>query len=131
MYIFKRVLLISLVFFFYGLEAKVPNYKEAEKILKKTWDETFPLPYSKVLKRDTTGKGILVYRADLGTAYIYTFVIFLPRYTEVEKKPVALDEGREIFLKLIFLPGNKEKQYTIEFSRFDEPYNGRAIRWIH
>ncbi|EMJ99369.1 hypothetical protein AB3N61_17605 [Leptospira sp. WS58.C1] len=104
-----------------------------DKTLLAVWNRTFPVPYTKILKRDLAGKGVLYYRKNSKkSVYIYSYSVFLPLYMEQNEKPVRKDDsGREIKLKLIYDPSSEEEKYTIELGEFDEMYDAKGIiKWI-
>jgi hypothetical protein len=104
-----------------------------EKNFKEVWGKWFPVAYSKILKKDLTGKGVLVYKkTPERVVYIYTYLVFLPLYMESEEVPKEIPgKGREIRAKLIYEPAHPTEKYSIEFTEFDEQYNGKsAVRWI-
>ncbi|PJZ70923.1 hypothetical protein CH373_06935 [Leptospira perolatii] len=115
-----------------NLFSNVPTYHQADKILVSTWNRTFPVPFSKILKRNLNGQGILAYRKDSkSVVYIYTYLVFLPLYAEENEKPVPKDSGREVKVKLIFQPDSPGEKYEIQFGEFDEAYDKKRImKWI-
>ncbi|TGK03935.1 hypothetical protein EHO59_10435 [Leptospira semungkisensis] len=114
------------------LYSEVHRHSEMDKTLLSTWNKTFPVPYTKILKRDLAGKGVLYYRKNSKkSVYIYSFVVFLPLYSEEGEKAVQKEGGREVKLKLIYDPSSDEDKYTIELGEFDEIYDAKGIiRWI-
>ncbi|TGL58818.1 hypothetical protein [Leptospira sarikeiensis] len=114
------------------LYSDVPKYSEMDKTLLSVWNKTFPVPYTKILKRDLAEKGILYYRKNAKkSVYIYSYLVFLPLYGEQNEKPVQKEGGREVKLKLIYDPSSKEEKYTIELGEFDEMFDAKGIiRWI-
>lgn len=91
------------------------------------------MPYTKILKRDLTGKGVLVYKiTPARIVYIYTYLVFLPLYAENEETPKEVPgKGKEVRAKLFYEPSNPAEKFSIEFTEFDEQYNGRSVvRWI-
>ncbi|EQA36023.1 hypothetical protein LEP1GSC047_0446 [Leptospira inadai serovar Lyme str. 10] len=124
---------LVLIFFLVAapVYSNIPKYSELDRILLSTWNRTFPVPFTKIVKRDVSGKGILQYRkSSKKTVYIYTYLVFLPRYGEEAEKPVQQDGGREVKVKLFYDPVSSEK-YEVELGEFDEAYDTRGIiRWI-
>lgn len=112
--------------------AKVLRYSEIDHKLKETWDKAYPVSYTKIISKDTEGKGILHFRnKKKGDRYIYTFIVFLPRYKYEENVLVPEEEGREVFVKLYFDPVEKEEPYSIHLGEFDEKYEKKSkINWI-
>lgn len=111
---------------------KIPEYKDIDSILQTTWDNTYPVSYTKITKKDTLGKGIMVLKEKNQLIYLYTFLVYFPVYVLEEEKLVAREEGgRDILVKLYYRPGDKEVPYKIDLGEFAEKYNLRAVvRWI-
>ncbi|TGK01901.1 hypothetical protein EHQ53_15660 [Leptospira langatensis] len=130
--ILRPIVFVFLLIFVTDLYSEVPKHSEMDKILLNTWNKTFPVPYTRILKRDLSGKGVLYYRRSAKkSVYIYSFVVFLPLYAEEGERPVQKEGGREIKLKLIYDPSSQEEKYTIELGEFDEIYDAKGIiRWI-
>ncbi|AAN51822.2 hypothetical protein ACO2J1_09570 [Leptospira interrogans] len=113
--------------------SNIPTHSGMEKNFKETWRKSFPVPYAKILKRDLTGKGVLVYKkTPLKIVYIYTYLIFLPLYKENEELPQEIPgKGKEVRVKLFYEPSNPVEKFWIEFTEFDEQYNSKSVvRWI-
>lgn len=131
-----KKLIVSLGIFFIlpsSVYSNIPTHAGMEKNFKDVWGKWFPVPYTKILKKDLTGKGVLVYRkTPERIVYIYTFLVFLPLYTENEEAPREIPgKGREIRVKLIYEPTHPTEKYSIEFTEFDEQYNSKSVvRWI-
>jgi len=98
-------------------------YNKIDSVLKKTWDEQFPIPYSSIKKKNINGKGILKYRKDKKVVYIYTFIVFFSHHKVEEKKITGDKGGRDIIVKLYFDPSLKENEYWIEMGEIDEEYD--------
>lgn len=131
--IFRFLVLGIFLFSVTNLYSEVPKHSEMDKTLLATWNKTFPVPYTKILKRDLAEKGVLYYRKNSKrSVYIYSYSVFLPLYAEQNEKPVKKDDnGREVKLKLIYDPSSKDEKYTIELGEFDEMYDSKGIiRWI-
>ncbi|TGK10581.1 hypothetical protein EHO58_00945 [Leptospira selangorensis] len=131
--IFRFLLLGIFLFSVTNLYSEVPKHSDMDKTLLTTWNKTFPVPYTKILKRDLAEKGVLYYRKNSKrSVYIYSYSVFLPLYAEQNEKPVKKDDnGREVKLKLIYDPSSKDEKYTIELGEFDEMYDAKGIiRWI-
>ncbi|MBE7413570.1 MAG: hypothetical protein L6Q54_06020 [Leptospiraceae bacterium] len=128
----KREFLITFIFLILpGIVSAYPNYKTAEKHLQETWENSFPISYSKIVKVNPTSKGILEIRDKKKRLYLYTFIVFVPRYTLEDKSLIALEEGKEVFVKLYFDPNNSEIPYSIKLGEFEEKYFSKSrIRWI-
>ncbi|MEM7182478.1 MAG: hypothetical protein AAF518_16305 [Spirochaetota bacterium] len=89
------LLIVSLVFFPVLAKSKVPSYQEMESKLKETWDAQIPVPYTKIVKKDLLGKGIVLLRGKKRRRYyLYTFLVYLPRYKEENKQPVVAGKGK-------------------------------------
>ena len=108
------------------------SYQKIEPILLKTWNETYPVPYTRVSKLDVLGKGIMVLKEKNHLIYLYTFLVNFPIYRLEEEKLVANDEGgRDILVKLYYRPHQKETPYQIDLGEFSEKYNLKSVvRWI-
>ncbi|EPG65815.1 hypothetical protein ACE5IS_11700 [Leptospira wolffii] len=134
MQILVRFLIAVLLLFFVTLlySAEVPKYSEMEKHLLPTWNKSFPVPFAKVLHRDLSGKGVLLYRkSSKKSVYIYHYSVFLPYYAEEGEKPVRKEGGREIKVKLLYDPSSSSERYSIELGEMDEAYDTKGIiRWI-
>jgi hypothetical protein len=111
---------------------KIPEYKDIDPILQTTWDNTYPVSFSRITQKDTLGKGIMVLREKNNLIYLYTFLVYFPVYVLEEEKLVAREEGgRDILVKLYYRPSDKEVPYKIDLGEFAEKYNLRAVvRWI-
>ncbi|HMV43372.1 MAG TPA: hypothetical protein PKD50_12600, partial [Leptospiraceae bacterium] len=56
-------ILLSLFLFFitsYLFAIEIIPYKKIDETLKTTWDNTYPVEFKKVIKKDLLGKGIMV-----------------------------------------------------------------------
>ncbi|TGK33822.1 hypothetical protein EHQ12_03865 [Leptospira gomenensis] len=131
----KKLILSLWIFFILpsAVHSNIPGHAAMEKNFKEAWGKLFPVPYTKLLKKDLTGKGVLVYKkTPERTVYIYTYLVFLPLYSEYEETPKEVSgKGREVRTKLIYEPTHPSEKYSIEFTEFDEQYNGKSVvRWI-
>ncbi|NCN11461.1 MAG: hypothetical protein GW938_16610 [Leptospira sp.] len=99
------------------------GYGKIEPILKKTWNEQYPIPYDRIKKKNINGKGILKYRKDRKLVYIYTFIVFFSHHKVVDKKITDDKGGRDIIVKLYYDPNLKANQYWIEMGELDEEYD--------
>ena len=128
----KIFLLLTLgILFVVDESGAIPDYKTAEKNLLPTWESAFPVSYSKVIKKNPTKKGILEIREKKSVKYIYTFIVFLPRYKVEDGELAIQSEGKEIFVKLYFDPSEKENPYSVRLGEFEEKYFSRSkARWI-
>lgn len=126
----KKVLLSFLLAA--SLSAAPVPYSKIEPVLEETWDRSYPVRYSKIIKKDLLGKGIMVLRNKSGSEeYLYSFKVFFPRYSFTDSKLVAETEGREIIVRLYHNPSDKENPYRIDLGEFTEKYElGKALRWI-
>lgn len=126
---FLLLFLISL-FELSGTEKIIP-YTNIDPILQETWEKTYPVMYSRIIKKDVLGKGIMELREKNRLVYLYTFIIYFPKYRVEEDKLVADEEGgKEILVKLYFRPGEKESPYRVDLGEFWEKYNIGNVRWI-
>ncbi len=127
-------LLVSGFFLLYvtQLYSEVPKHTDMDKNLVSTWNKSFPVPFTKILKRDLSGKGILLYKkSSKKSVYIYSYSVFLPLYTEEGEKPVKKEGGREIKVKLLYDPTSNSEKFTIELGEMDEAYDTKGIvKWI-
>ncbi len=105
-----------------------PVYSKIEPILKEVWDETFPLSYTKILKKDFLGKGVIVLKTKEGLVYLYTFSVLFPKYS-LQNGVLSFDEkeGREIIVKLYYSPNQLEKKYWIDLGELTEKYEKQNI----
>lgn len=110
---------------------KILPYSEIDPILRETWEKTYPVNYLRIVKKDVIGKGIMEIREKNRFIYLYTFIIYFPKYRLEGEKLVADEEGgKEILVKLYFRPGEKESPYQIDLGEFFEQYNLGSVRWI-
>lgn len=108
-----------------------PSYDKIEPILKKAWDEQYPLPYKSIVKKNVNGKGILVFRQGKETFYIYSFLVRMEKYEKNEKTVRPTEESRDFLVKLFYNPNDKEKPYTIRIGELDEEYERPGfVRYI-
>ncbi|TGM03739.1 hypothetical protein EHQ76_08825 [Leptospira barantonii] len=131
----KKLILSLWIFFILpsAVYSNIPTHSGMEKNFKEAWGKLFPVAYTKLLKRDLTGKGVLVYKKTSDrTVYIYTYLVFLPLYMESEEAPKEIPgKGREVRAKLFYEPSNPSEKFSIEFTEFDEQYNSKSVvRWI-
>jgi hypothetical protein len=119
--------------FFFLLSQKTtaespPAYSKIEPILKEVWEETYPLSYTKILKKDLLGKGIIVLKTKEGLNYLYTFLVLFPKYS-LQDGILSFDEkeGRKIIVKLYYSPNQIEKKYWIDLGELTEKYEKQNI----
>jgi hypothetical protein len=107
-------------------------YKKIDDVFKKTWDDTYPIEFKKIIKKDLLGKGIMVVKnKQKQIEYMYSFLIYIPRVSVVDGVKTETEDGKEIIVKLINNPSDKEKPYRIELGEFSEKYyQGNVVRWI-
>jgi hypothetical protein len=109
---------------------KLLSYNEIDSILKKTWDDTYPVQYKKILKKDIFKKGIFHILSN-PKEYIYTFLLFIPNYELENTELIELETGKEIPVKLIYSPQNQEQMYRIELGELNEKnYSSKGYKWI-
>lgn len=104
------------------VHSKYLPYSKIDSIFKKTWDSQYPVPYRAIKKKNTNGKGILVFRENRTTYYIYTFYIAMPSQKLIEKDLQALKSERILLAKLYYNPNNREKPYFIRLGELDEEF---------
>jgi hypothetical protein len=124
--------LVFLLIAFHPILSNPISYNEIDSILESTWKETYPLPYTKIIKKDTLGKGIMVLKDKKGLYYLYSFLLFFPRSYE-EDGVLKTDDtnGKEILVRLYYRPANKEMPYSLDLGEFTEKYNLKSVlRWI-
>ncbi|MBP7282872.1 MAG: hypothetical protein KBA66_14920 [Leptospiraceae bacterium] len=132
----KKQNILFLVGYFVSITALFANpiisYKQIDDTLKKTWDETYPVEYKKITKKDLLGKGIMVVKnKQKQMEYMYSFQIFIPRVSMVDGEKKEMEDGKEIIVKLIHNPNDVEKPYRIEMGEFSEKYyQGNVVKWI-
>lgn len=117
---FNPVLVLILFLLGYPVQSKYPSYNKIESILKKTWDEQYPVPFQKIVKKNITGKGTIYYREKKKYYYVYTFLVSMPSQKLVDNQAVPLSEERKIIVKLYYDPSNQEKPYFIRLGELDE-----------
>jgi hypothetical protein len=128
-----KVLLFLLLFCFPIYSVETLPYSKIEPILQETWDKTYPLKFTKIIKKDVLGKGIMVLKDSKSRIYyLYSFLVFFPRYKLEDGKSVYEEGlGREIVVKLYHHPYEKEVPYKIDLGEFQEKYNlQKVVRWI-
>lgn len=119
--------------FAYSLSAsEIIPYKKIDDTLKSNWDNTYPVEFKKIIKKDLLGKGIMVVKnKQKQLEYMYSFLVFIPRVSMVEGVKTEMEDGKEIIVKLIHNPSDSEKPYRIELGEFSEKYyQGNVIKWI-
>lgn len=127
------LLLVGIFFFAFTLSANpVLPYQKIDDVFKKTWDDTYPIEFKKIIKKDMLGKGIMVVKnKEKQLEYMYTFLVFIPRVSIVDGVKTEREDGKEIIVKLVNNPVNTEKPYRIELGEFSEKYyQGNVVRWI-
>lgn len=117
---------------FYNLFAeKPPSYSEAAKLMEEKWKENYPVNFTKIIKKDTIGKGIMVLSQKKGTYYLYTFLVSFPKYSiEDGKLFVEKEDFKNILVKFYYEPYEPEEKYKIDLGEFTEKYNLKSARWI-
>ncbi|HMW03921.1 MAG TPA: hypothetical protein PK079_00945 [Leptospiraceae bacterium] len=128
-------ILLSLFLFFitsYLFAIEIIPYKKIDETLKTTWDNTYPVEFKKVIKKDLLGKGIMVTKnKQKQLEYVYSFLVFIPRVSMVEGVKTEMEDGKEIIVKLVHNPSDTEKPYRIELGEFSEKYyQGNVVKWI-
>lgn len=132
----KKFLLGSLIIFLFlslpALANEIISYKKIDETFKKTWDDTYPIEFKKIIKKDLLGKGIMVVKnKQKQLEYMYSFLVFIPRVSMVDGVKTESEDGKEIIVKLIHNPSDVEKPYRIELGEFSEKYyQGNVVRWI-
>jgi hypothetical protein len=107
-------------------------YKKIDDTFKKTWDDTYPIEFKKIIKKDLLGKGIMVVKnKEKQLEYMYSFQVFIARVSMVDGVKTESEDGKEIIVKLIHNPSDVEKPYRIELGEFSEKYyQGNVVKWI-
>lgn len=132
----KKFLLGSLIIFlFLSLPARaneIISYKNIDETFKKIWDDTYPIEFKKIVKKDLLGKGIMVVKnKQKQLEYMYSFLVFIARVSMVDGVKTESEDGKEIIVKLIHNPSDVEKPYRIELGEFSEKYyQGNVVKWI-
>lgn len=113
------LIFLLIVIFPLSITAKTVPYSKIDTILKKTWDATYPVPYTRIVKKDVLGKGIKLYKRKKMRYYLYTFLIFVPRYTLIKDQavPNKQNSGRVLPVKLFYYPNRKENNYEVKLER--------------
>ncbi len=116
----------------YLFAIEIIPYKKIDETLKTTWDNTYPVEFKKVIKKDLLGKGIMVTKnKQKQLEYVYSFLVFIPRVSMVEGVKTEMEDGKEIIVKLVHNPSDTEKPYRIELGEFSEKYyQGNVVKWI-
>lgn len=132
----KKFLFTSLMgFLFFSLPVfanEIIPYKKIDETFKKIWDDTYPVEFKKIVKKDLLGKGIMVIKnKQKQLEYMYSFLVFIARVSMVDGVKTESEDGKEIIVKLIHNPGDVEKPYRIELGEFSEKYyQGNVVKWI-
>lgn len=134
-FLFFKILFILLFFFsplHNPLYSSPVSYAKIDPVLTKTWEETYPISFSKIVKKDLLGKGIaLIKNKKNEQEYLYTFLVFIPQAVYTENGLERKEEGREVTIKLYHTPSNKEIPYRVELGELEERHNTKNIlRWI-
>ncbi len=111
---------------------EIISYKKIDDTFKKTWDDTYPVEFKKITKKDLLGKGIMVVKnKQKQLEYMYSFQVFIARVSMVDGVKTENEDGKEIIVKLIHNPSDVEKPYRIELGEFSEKYyQGNVVKWI-
>ena len=132
----KKFLFTSLMgFLFFSLPSlanEIIPYKKIDETFKKIWDDTYPIEFKKIVKKDLLGKGIMVIKnKQKQLEYMYSFLVFIARVSMVDGVKTESEDGKEIIVKLIHNPSDVEKPYRIELGEFSEKYyQGNVVKWI-
>jgi hypothetical protein len=123
---------IFLISYLPTLANEIIPYKKIDEIFKKTWDDTYPIEFKKITKKDLLGKGIMVVKnKQKQLEYMYSFQVFIARVGMVDGVKTESEDGKEIIVKLIHNPSDVEKPYRIELGEFSEKYyQGNVVKWI-
>ncbi|MBK6604050.1 MAG: hypothetical protein IPG24_00940 [Leptospiraceae bacterium] len=129
---FKLSLIVFLLFTSSAFANEIISYKKIDDTLKKTWDDTYPIEFKKIVKKDLLGKGIMVVKnKQKQLEYMYSFQVFIARVGMVDGIKTESEDGKEIIVKLIHNPSDDEKPYRIELGEFSEKYyQGNVVKWI-
>ena len=125
-------LIVFLLFTSSAFANEIISYKKIDDTLKKTWDDTYPIEFKKIVKKDLLGKGIMVVKnKQKQLEYMYSFQVFIARVGMVDGIKTESEDGKEIIVKLIHNPSDDEKPYRIELGEFSEKYyQGNVVKWI-
>lgn len=84
--------------------------------------------YSKILKKDLIGKGIIAIREKKGFVYLYTFLVAFPKLN-VENGNLQIEQEnfKQIEVKLYFDPSQKENPYWMDLGEITEIYDKSKI----
>ncbi len=129
---FRLSLILFLLSTLPGFANEIISYKKIDDTFKKTWDDTYPIEFKKIVKKDLLGKGIMVVKnKQKQLEYMYSFLVFIPRVGMVDGVKTESEEGKDIIVKLIHNPSDDEKPYRIELGEFSEKYyQGNVVKWI-
>ena len=129
---FRLSLILFLLSTLPGFANEIISYKKIDDTFKKTWDDTYPIEFKKIVKKDLLGKGIMVVKnKQKQLEYMYSFQVFIARVGMVDGIKTESEDGKEIIVKLIHNPSDDEKPYRIELGEFSEKYyQGNVLKWI-
>lgn len=107
-------------------------YSKIDPILQSTWEKYYPIMYSKILKKDLIGKGVIVIREKQGFVYLYTFSVAFPKVEIQEGKlKIEKEDFKELEVKLYYNPSKKENAYWIDLGEIIEFYDkSKIVRYI-
>lgn len=131
-FIQKVIILFGLLFFLPVFAEKSPvPYSRIEPILFSTWEKTYPVMYTKILKKDLIGKGIIMLREKKNFVYLYTFLVAFPKLTiEDSNLKIEQREFKTLEVKLYYDP-SKEEPYWIDLGEITEYYDkSKVVRYI-
>lgn len=82
--------------------------------LEEVWNQTYPVPFKSIVKRNTEGKGVLVFKTKKGKAYIYSYIVFVTYVAIKDEELEFKEDGRNITVRLFYYPGETPTQDEFE-----------------
>lgn len=129
--VLKQKIFLFIAIHFPLFSQDLVSYSKIDPILKSIWEKTYPIEYSKVIKKDLIGKGILVLRGKQGNIYLYTFLVSFPK-VQIEEGNLKVEtkDFKQIEVKLYFDP-KREEPYWIELGEITEFYDkSKILRYV-
>lgn len=128
----KLFIFLVLIFYIPIFSQNLITYSKIDPILHSTWEKSYPVMYSKILKKDLIGKGIIVIQEKKRLVYLYTFLIAFPKVViQDEKLKVEQEDFKRLEVKLYYDPSKKEDPYWIDLGEVVEFYDkSKVVRYI-
>ncbi len=133
MFFVKNKIIIFTILFFTPLLSQIPvPYSKIDPVLQSTWENSFPIMYSKIIKKDLIGKGIIMTREGKRLIYLYTFLIAFPKF-DIQNGELKIEQQdfKKLEVKLYYDPSKKENAYWIDLGEIVEFYDkSKIVRYI-